>query len=67
MGQMSPDERQAKGPQIHSLREAVTTALADRKAALESAALEARLAAEAVDCRCPRPKRRAARSTRSAR
>ncbi|GHC84577.1 phenylalanine--tRNA ligase subunit alpha [Novosphingobium pokkalii] len=55
MGQMSPDERQVKGPQIHSLREAVTTALADRKAALESAALEARLAAEAVDLSLPAP------------
>ena len=31
---MTPDERQAQGPQIHALREAVTAALADRKAAL---------------------------------
>jgi phenylalanyl-tRNA synthetase alpha chain len=65
MGQMSPEERQAKGPQIHSLREAVTTALADRKAALESAASKRASRPKRWTCRCPRPKRRAARSTRS--
>ena len=33
LGGMSPDERQTQGPQIHALREAVTDALAARKAA----------------------------------
>lgn len=55
MGQMSPEERQARGPQIHAAREAITTALADRKAALEAAALDARLAAEAIDLSLPAP------------
>ena len=55
LGGMSPDERQAQGPRIHAAREAVTAALAERKAALEGAALEARLAAETVDLSLPAP------------
>jgi phenylalanyl-tRNA synthetase alpha chain len=35
LGSMSPEERQTTGPKIHALREAVTEALAARKAALE--------------------------------
>ena len=55
LGGMSPDERQAEGPKIHALRERVTGALAERKAALEGAALEARLAAERIDLTLPAP------------
>ncbi|MEP6869239.1 MAG: phenylalanine--tRNA ligase subunit alpha [Novosphingobium sp.] len=55
LGGMSPDQRQAEGPQIHALRENVTAALATRKAALESAALDARLAAETIDLTLPAP------------
>lgn len=55
LGGMSPEERQAEGPKIHALREAVTDALAARKAVLEGAALEARLAAERVDLSLPAP------------
>jgi phenylalanyl-tRNA synthetase alpha chain len=53
LGGMSPDERQTVGPQIHGLREQVTQALAARKAELEGAALEARLAAERIDLTLP--------------
>ncbi|HEY1124766.1 MAG TPA: phenylalanine--tRNA ligase subunit alpha [Sphingobium sp.] len=53
LGAMTPDERQRKGPEIHDLRESVTHAIAARKAALEGAALEARLAAERVDMTLP--------------
>jgi phenylalanyl-tRNA synthetase alpha chain len=53
MGQMSPEQRQAEGPRIHGLREAVTTAIAERKAALEAAALEMRLATETLDMTLP--------------
>jgi phenylalanyl-tRNA synthetase alpha chain len=53
LGGMSPEERQAQGPQIHALREAVTAAIADRKAALEGAALEAKLAGERLDMTLP--------------
>ena len=55
LGGMSPDERQATGPRIHALREGVTEALAARKAVLEGASLEARLAAETVDLTLPAP------------
>ena len=53
MGTMSPEERQAQGPAIHGLREAVTGAIAARKAALEQAALDAQLAGEALDMTLP--------------
>ena len=53
LGGMSPEERQSEGPRIHGLREAVTAALADRKAALEGAALEAKLAGETLDMTLP--------------
>ena len=55
LGAMLPEERQSAGPQIHALREAVQAALADRKAALEGAALEAQLAAETLDMSLPAP------------
>ena len=53
LGGLTPDERQVVGPQIHSLREGVTAALAARKAALEGAALEAKLASERLDMTLP--------------
>lgn len=53
LGGMTPDERQIHGPLIHGLREAVTAAIADRRAALEAAVLEARLATERLDMTLP--------------
>ena len=55
LGGMSPEQRQSEGPKIHAAREAVTAALAERKGALEAAALDARLAAETVDLSLPAP------------
>ena len=55
LGGMSPDERQVQGPRIQSLREAVTTAIAARKAALDRAELDARLARETLDMTLPAP------------
>ena len=55
LGGMSPEQRQAEGPKIHALREAVAQALTERKDALEGAALEARLAAETIDLSLPAP------------
>lgn len=55
LGGMSPEERQVQGPLINGLREAVSDAIAARKAALEGAALEARLASERVDLTLPAP------------
>jgi len=53
LGGMSPEERQVQGPRIHALREAVTTALADKKASLDRAELDARLARETLDMTLP--------------
>jgi phenylalanyl-tRNA synthetase alpha chain len=53
LGGMSPEERQSEGPLIHGLREAVTEAVATRKAALEEAALDRRLATEGLDMSLP--------------
>ncbi|PZO90742.1 MAG: phenylalanine--tRNA ligase subunit alpha [Sphingomonas sanxanigenens] len=55
LGGMSPEERQVQGPLINGLREAVAGAIAARKDAFEAAALEARLASEAVDMTLPAP------------
>ncbi|WP_242097445.1 phenylalanine--tRNA ligase subunit alpha [Sphingomonas sp. CROZ-RG-20F-R02-07] len=53
LGGMAPEERQVQGPAINGLREAVTAAIAERRAALEAAALDARLAAETLDMTLP--------------
>ena len=53
LGGMTPDERLVEGPAIHALREAVTAAIGARKAALERAALDAKLAAETLDMTLP--------------
>ncbi len=53
LGAMSPEQRQVEGPRIHALREAVTAAIAARKAALEKAVLDARLSAETLDMTLP--------------
>jgi phenylalanyl-tRNA synthetase alpha chain len=53
LGSMTPEQRQAEGPRIHALREQVTDAIASRKAALEAAELERRLATETIDVTLP--------------
>ena len=53
LGKMTPDERQAEGPRIHGLRERVTDAIANRKAALETAELDRKLATETLDMTLP--------------
>ncbi|HYD24127.1 MAG TPA: phenylalanine--tRNA ligase subunit alpha [Croceibacterium sp.] len=55
LGAMGPDERQAKAPAIQGLRQAVADALAERKAAMEAAEIEARLASETLDLSLPAP------------
>ena len=58
LGAMSPDERKEAGPAINGLRDRVQTAIAGRKASLEAAELDARLAAETLDLTLPAPARR---------
>ncbi len=58
MGALSPEERRVQGPLVNGLRDRVQAAVADRRAALEAAALDAELAREAVDLSLPAPPRR---------
>jgi len=50
---LPPDERKAHGAAVNQARDAVTAAIADRKQALESEALEARLLSQKVDVTLP--------------
>ena len=58
LGSMSPDERREQGPLINGLRDRVQAAIAERKAGLEAAELDARLASERVDLSLPPAPRR---------
>jgi phenylalanyl-tRNA synthetase alpha chain len=53
LGGMTPEERQVQGPAINGLRQVVSDAIATRKATLEEAALDARLASETRDMTLP--------------
>ena len=53
LGAMTPEQRQVEGPRIQGLREAVTAAIAARKAMLEQIALDAKLADERIDMTLP--------------
>jgi len=53
MGSLSPDERKVQGPKFNGLKDAVTDAIAARKAQLGDAALDARLAGEKLDVTLP--------------
>ncbi|UAL11810.1 phenylalanine--tRNA ligase subunit alpha [Caulobacter segnis] len=58
LGAMSPDERKTQGAAINALRDKVAEAIAEKKAALEAAELDARLASETLDLSLPAPYRR---------
>ena len=58
LGAMSPDERRERGPLINGLRDRVQIAIAARRATLDAAELDAKLAAERVDLSLPPPPRR---------
>ncbi len=53
LGGMDPDERRAAGQALNALKDAVAEAIEARRAALEDAALDARVAAERVDVTLP--------------
>jgi phenylalanyl-tRNA synthetase alpha chain len=53
LGTLPPDERKAVGEGINKARDALGEALAARKAVLEQAALDARLASERIDVTLP--------------
>ncbi len=55
LGGMTPEERQTEGPKIQGVRAAIADAIAARKAELETAELNARLASETLDLTLPAP------------
>ncbi len=58
LGAMSPEERKTQGAAINALRDVAATAIAEKKAAIEAAELDARLASETLDLTLPAPYRR---------
>lgn len=58
LGAMSPEERKTQGAAINALRDKVANAIAAKKAGLEAAELDARLASETLDLSLPAPYRR---------
>ena len=55
LGSMSPDERQQQAPGIQALRSRVAAAIEAKKADLDAAELERRLASEGLDLTLPAP------------
>src|SRR5678815_4356998 len=53
LGSMDPETRAAEAPKIHAFREQVSSAIADRKLALETAELDRKLATETIDLSLP--------------
>ncbi|MEM8934853.1 MAG: phenylalanine--tRNA ligase subunit alpha [Pseudomonadota bacterium] len=53
LGKMSPEERKEMGPALNGLKNRIAEAIEAKKAVLEEAALEARLATEKVDVTLP--------------
>ncbi|SJZ85163.1 phenylalanine--tRNA ligase subunit alpha [Novilysobacter spongiicola] len=53
LGTLPADQRKAAGEAINRARDTLSQALSERKASLESAALDARLAAETIDVTLP--------------
>lgn len=53
LGGLPPDERKARGAEVNVVKERIATAIAERKAVLDAAALEQRLAAGRVDVTLP--------------
>lgn len=53
LGAMTPEERQIQGPALNGLKDRIGSALTERKTALHSAALDARLQTEKIDITLP--------------
>ena len=53
LGQMDAETRTAEAPKIHALREQVTAAIGNRRAALEAAELDRKLVTERIDLSLP--------------
>ena len=53
LGRASPEARRERGAALNRLKDALTAAIEDRRAAIEGAAMTARLAAERIDVSLP--------------
>lgn len=53
LGKLPPDERKLRGAEINAVRQAIDTALTEREAVLKRAALDEKLAREAIDVTLP--------------
>ena len=53
LGRVAPEERRARGAALNVVKDAITAAIEARRAALDAAALDARLAAERMDVTLP--------------
>lgn len=53
LGKLPPEERKARGAEINAIRQAIDAALTERESVLKRAALDARLASEAIDVTLP--------------
>jgi phenylalanyl-tRNA synthetase alpha chain len=53
LGALAPHERKARGAEVNRAKEEITEAIATRKATLEKAALDRRLASERIDITLP--------------
>ena len=53
LGKLPPEERKARGAEINAVRAALDAALTERETVLRRAALDARLASEAIDVTLP--------------
>lgn len=53
LGKLPPEERKVRGAEINAVRQALDSALTEREAVLKRAALDAKLASEAIDVTLP--------------
>lgn len=53
LGKLPPEERKARGAEINAVRQAIDSALTEREGVLKRAALDAKLAGEAIDVTLP--------------
>ncbi len=58
LGTLDPEARKSVGPKLNTLRDRLTTAIADKKTAMEEAALDAALEANTLDLSLPAAPRR---------
>ena len=64
LGKLSPEERPAAGAEINKAKEALQASIAERKTALDSEAINAKVASETIDVTLPGRNQGAVRASR---